>query len=136
MKTRYKTIFLIFSIFVCMLFLWWLHPTLRIRSEKAIRANLLKKTPLDSSAEEVVHYIEKKWSVENRELISRPAFVRNSFGDPIIPVGTSHIGPVPVGSYWYTFPGLPAITYVYVTWVFDENGKLIDILVNKETDAV
>jgi len=136
MKTKYKTVFVLFPVFLFGRFLWWLHPTLRIRSEKAIRAGILNKTPLNSPAEEVIHYIEKKWADENRELICRPAVTRDSAGNLHIPVGSSHIGPVPIGSYWASFPGLPAITYVYVTWVFDENSKLIDILVSKEIDAV
>lgn len=46
------------------------------------------------------------------------------------------MGPVEIGSYWASLPGLPAITYVYVTWYFDENDRLIDVVVNKEIDAV
>ena len=129
MKRKIKVILLVVFVFVAPIFIWWLKPTLRLRSEKSIRASYLRSTPLNSTSAEVLSFLEKKWPQEKLDLIEVPAYDRG-------PVGTSHIGPVEIGSYWQHFPGLPAIGYVYITWEFDENDKLIDIIVHKGIDAV
>ncbi len=104
-------------------YIWWLKPTLRLRTEKSFRSSILQSTPLNSSSEQVFIYIKKRWPDDHV-----PGVYTSSDGTKKVSVM--------IGSYWASFPGLPIGTYVYISWVFDENDRLIDVLVNKETDGV
>lgn len=120
-KCQYTFLFVLIVIVVS--FMWWLKPNLRLRSEQSFRSSILRSTPLNSSSEQVISYLKlKRPNKRVRQYTSYGAF--------------SHIGPVEIGSYWASLPGLPAITYVYVTWHFDESGRLIDVVVKKEIDAL
>ena len=129
MKRKAKVIFLIVLLVFVGIFIWWLKPSLRLRSEKSIRSSYLRKTPLNSTSQEVLSFVKKNWAHEKHDLIEIPAYDHS-------PIGTSHIGPVEIGTYWQHFPGLPAIGYIYITWAFDENDRLIDVIVHKGIDAV
>jgi len=81
-----------------------------------------------------VNDLRTKWSKENIMLLQRPGYDRGSRGYTVA-VGNKSIGPIEIGWYWTSIPGLPMITYVFATWVFDENDRLIAVLVHKEIDA-
>jgi len=49
-------------------------------------------------------------------------------------VGARSIRDVHVGSY-STIPLIPMVTHVFVSWAFNDDDKLIDIIVYKETDS-
>jgi hypothetical protein len=129
MKHKIKATLLVVFVLLVAIFLWWLKPSLRLRSEKSIRASYLQSTPLNSTSQEVSHFLKKKWPQEKRDLIGIPAYDSGV-------VGANHIGPIEIGWYFGSFPGLPIIDYVYATWAFDEHDKLIDIIVHKGIDAV
>jgi hypothetical protein len=129
MKSKIKVRLLVIFVFLAAIFIWWLKPTLRLQSENSIRASYLQRTPLNSTPQEVLEYIKKKWPQEKTDFVEVPASDRG-------PIGASYIGPIEIGTYWQHFPGLPAIGYVYVTWVFDDNDRLIDVRVRKGIDAV
>lgn len=112
----------------------WLNPSLRICTEGGIRQNLIKKTPLGSQASQALNNIQERWNKENIVLLQRPGYDRGPQGYTE-PVGIKSIGPIKIGWYWTSIPGIPMITGVFATWVFDENDRLIDVLVHKEIDA-
>ncbi len=107
---------------------------MRIRTEGDIRQSLIKKTPLGTKSDQALNGLRKKWTKENIVLLQRPGYDRGQRGYTVA-VGNKSIGPIKIGWYWTSVPGVPMITYVFATWVFDENDQLMDILMHKEIDA-
>ncbi len=127
-----KTHVIILILLVC--FVWWINPSMRIRTEGDIRQSLVKKTPLGTNAGQTLNDVRKKWAKENIVLLQRPGYGRGPHGYTVA-VGKKSIGPIKIGWYWTSVPGVPMITYVFATWVFNENDQLVDVLVHKEIDA-
>jgi len=90
--------------------------TFRFSSEANIREAFLKRTPVGTSLEDVEKFIESK-----------------GYGTHGYNKYENEIGSVRVGKYVSPFP---FYTYVYVTWVFDKELKLVNIVVVKEADTL
>lgn len=107
-----------------------------IRSEERIRANMLKLTPISMSMDDVLKVIEsnKKWKVrytfENgySMLGGQPSGPYYDEDDTIIGVKSMDVH---IGEYRTIF-----VTDVLVFYAFDEDLKLIDIAVRKDTDSL
>ena len=99
------------------------------KSEKGIRKDILKLTPMGSSMEEVIRIIEsnEKWKnmYVNHEYPSEHTNLNN---DTII--GAKSIK-VLAGKYNTILD-----TYVEIYWGFDENEKLIEIGIRKTKDTL
>ena len=131
-KKKINKYVVILILLIC--FGWWLNPAMRIRTEGDIRQSLINKTPLGSQTNQAINDIRGKWTSKDIMLLPQPGYARGPHGYTVA-VGKKSIGPVEIGWYWTTVPGLPMITYVFATWVFDENDRLIEVLVHKEIDA-
>ena len=128
-KTRH-----VFGGILSVLFLLWLNPYYRCLSESALRRIYIWRTPLGSSSKQVVGHTRHIRSHRNIEINDVPGLDRGDNGYTIL-IGSKSIGPVDIGWYFTSFLGVLAVTYVFVTWAFDDNDKLIDVLVHKEIDA-
>ena len=107
------------------------------RTEKVIRDNLLKKTPIGSSADKVLQFILTDLKHEhNTEPYYNEAAPAMDLGPQgyTIPIGKKSIE-VQLDTYW-SVPGFPVRKSVFASWAFNENNKLTDILVHKENDAL
>lgn len=99
------------------------------RSEQSIRERLLRETPQGSTYSAVLNYAKKKsWptteqstGLETKNIGQFPARV---------------VGKRAIKAYLGHYRGLPWRIDVDCFWVFDENDRLIDIFVSKETDAL
>jgi hypothetical protein len=97
---------------------------------------MLKLTPIGMSMEDVVSVIEgnEKWKIQYEFdrgyffMHGRPSRRAPKSGDPVIGVKSMEVH---IGEYRTLF-----ITDVSVFYGFDENLKLIDIAVLKETDSL
>ena len=101
------------------------------RSEASIRASLLKRTPLGSTYKHVQTFRKnQQWPGTSYKL---PSDLRTSAGQPQIDPAhtwiTAHLG-----TERLSFP--PFATDVFAYWEFDTNNLLIQIWVDKETDAL
>ena len=85
------------------------------RSEAHIRAALLKKTPIGTSAQDVHKFIKKEGWYETVETGRTTAYFGGYF----------------ICGFW----GF-AERDVFGKWTFDSNGRLIDIQVSKENDGL
>jgi len=104
-------------------------------SEAKIRETVLKHTPLGTSTEQVMTFIQTQLRHKGTVKVGKfGARKRNFRGDDQI-IGVKSIEGIEVGSHVTIFWPLPLMTYVYVSWAFDENDRLIDVLVNKEIDG-
>ena len=116
--------FVILGIVLCALVLVWRVP---LWHDKAwIRAWLLDQTPIGCSSSNVRAIIaERGWRImEDREGVGVP------LGNHGQAVGVARIY-CHLGSY-----RSPVFeTAVSASWAFDENGRLLDIVVRKDTDA-
>jgi hypothetical protein len=98
---------------------------------------------LGSSQQQVLDFVETRLRHEDKATINSKTGVYNrnfqnadsgiKYTEQIIGVKSIE---AEVGWHWASFPLLPAITYVFIYWAFDENDRLIDIIVYKETDAI
>jgi hypothetical protein len=104
-------------------------------SEEKIRAEILNYAPVDSSTNEVLNFarnrLKHKKMFPEPFLEKSPALIHQAKSKPTA-VGKSSIE-VDLGEYGFN-PFLR--TGVYVSWAFDENYKLIDIIVEKETNGL
>ena len=102
--------------------------------QECIKNGILKLTPIGTSMEDVIKIIESKW--ENDSI----SYYDEGYRKPGPPdpsdigrgtiVGEKSIE-VFIGEYRNVFA-----TCVSVFWVFDENSELIEIFVEKDTDAI
>jgi len=114
-------------------------------SEAKIRNVVLEHTPLGSSSDFVLTFTQTQLrhkgtpKVEGRGARKRSLRPLNSGvpGSRNIDewIGSQSISDLEVGWHWETVPMWPLITYVYLSWAFDENSRLIDVIVYKETDG-
>ncbi len=101
------------------------------KSREQITENILKLTPIGTSMEDVIHVIEsnKKWEWSGH--INPNGFLKQPPPpEPRTTVGSRSIK-VFAGDYRNIF-----VTSVTVFWGFDENSKLIDVWVWKDTDGL
>jgi hypothetical protein len=106
------------------------------RSEESIRSNMLKLTPIGTSMEDVINVIEnnKNWKIRYTfdngysMLGGRPS--GPYYGDDGTIVGVKSID-AHIGEYRTIFA-----TDVLIFYAFDENLKLINIAVRKDTDSL
>ena len=110
----------------------------RVRqSEERIRAKILAQTPPGTSKQSVLEFIEKRLRHDGQPDV-RPfgARVRSHVSHSEEGyIGVSCIDELEVGDYvdWKNFL---FTTYVFVSWGFDADDRLIDVVVYKETDSL
>jgi hypothetical protein len=92
-----------------------IHPH---HSEARIRNTILQYTPIGSSRDSVLNFINNRLHHD---------------GSPL--TNSTSIDDLNVGWYWTEFPLVPMITYVYASWSFDNQDRLINITVVKDIDA-
>ena len=104
------------------------------RSEASIRDRMLELTPIGSSAAEVRSTYEERLAPACRwqELASQGYLPHHPLHASL--EARSGLQGC-VGSYWNPASGLFA-TYVFVRWLFNEQGRLVEIEVHKEADAL
>jgi hypothetical protein len=115
------------TIILTMVIMMLLNP-LFLRSERQIRSNILKLTPIGMSIDEVVETVrnETKW-----ETLTQTGWIPlASFTEDII---QSYMYERAEAGLIWLFLGR-SFGYYSVTadWKFDENGKLVDVTVRKE----
>ena len=102
------------------------------RSEEKIRASILKRTPVGCSSNQVYAFIkQQRWQVngENR----RRGFQKHLVGRAgSVEVGRSYVC-CDIGVTHFVF--FPFATDVLAYWGFDKSGHLIDVWVDRQTDA-
>ncbi len=102
------------------------------RSDEKIRASVLKRTPLRCSRDQVYAFIKQhRWPVyyESRDrgfMMSRP-------GQPSVEVGSRAVG-CELGVTHFVY--FPFETTVLAYWGFDKSGRLIDLWIDQQTDAL
>jgi hypothetical protein len=103
------------------------------RSNQAIRAALLKRTPLGTPEEEVEKFIVKEgWAAQRGDykyLLPRAA---KQGGGPAVFSQVKSVVTAGLGSYFVFF----GTSDVSGLWGFDADGHLIDIWVHKEHDVL
>lgn len=112
-----KKVIIALSVVLCIVILVSINP-LR-RSCEHIRGKMLKDTPVGTSKEIVLEFIEDKgwrWDV--------------AYGNSKEETGYHYISAV-IGEYL-----TPFITSVVVEWKFNDEDTLIDVFVKKETDSL
>ena len=107
-------------------------------SEAKIREKVLKYTPLGASTEQVMTFIQTQlWHrYKGTAKIEKFGALKRNFNGPDQIIGVMSIEGVDVGRHATIFWPVPLITYVYLSWAFDEDGRLIDVIVHKEIDSV
>ena len=105
-------------------------------SEIEIRNELLKATPIGSSAESVLTFVtascRQRWRTKPPQYdVLNPALERDASGQVIRSIGSRSVK-CHLGSY-----GLNpfARTHVFATWGFSTNDTLVGLVVRKEVDA-
>ena len=105
-----------------------------VRSEGMVRTALLKRTPMGTSMDEVIKYLEQneKWTIKR---ISQTSGFRHRGIQPTETVGkksiTVYLNSYRSVAYFYLLE-----TDVTVFYGFDEDSKLIDIWAWKTTDSL
>ncbi|MHA7967597.1 hypothetical protein ACX93W_26135 [Paenibacillus sp. CAU 1782] len=102
-------------------------------SDSKLRSDFLEETPLGTSMDDVVHYIESKENWEVRYISSDHGFLHQR-KTPIETVGVKSIR-VFIGEYSSMFD-LYFSTSVTVFYGFNEQSELIDIWVWKDLNAI
>ena len=104
------------------------------RSKASIRNRVLELTPLGSSEADVRSSYETQFAPNCRwQKLSPRGYLpqhplRESLG--------AHAGLQGcIGSYWNLMRG-PFTTYVFVRWVFDDRGELVEVEVEKDVDVL
>lgn len=99
----------------------------RFRSEESIRMKLLKQTPLGSSREEVLKHVNSTYGSEEVSRWHESIKLKYS--------GLKH-GFISrrIKNYFVIFPILYA--EIYAVWIFNEEGKLVEIKVHRYEDAM
>ena len=93
-----------------------------------IRANMLNLTPKDTSMEEVIRVIKENWEWEG--YIADVGYLRQDVTPRV------RIGEKSIKVFQGKYPFVIFYTYVTVYYGFDENDKLIDIWVWKDTPVL
>lgn len=104
------------------------------RSEKDIREYLLKIKPIETNIDEFWEIIEEQdWETNMHYFKSEfPVMSQSDFWPKSPRYDKAEEKYIFVYSNVYSYIALPlsdTYTYVHVIWVFDENSKLIDVLV-------
>ena len=101
------------------------------RSQRRMRNEILRLTPIGTSMDDVLTVIESQegWEIHK---ISYDRGYRYPRGYEPIPEGQTIIG----DKYIEVFYTLPFNTYVTVFWGFDEDEILIDVYTYKEFDCL
>jgi hypothetical protein len=108
------------------------------RTEEKIRETVLEQTPLGSRKPVVLAFIEQRLRHvgEPEQLNSGARRVTYGPGGVDDRVGVSSIERLEVGHFGEWRYLLLIKTYVYLSWAFDADGRLIDVIVYKETDTL
>jgi hypothetical protein len=96
------------------------------RSGEKVRASILKRTPLGCSSEQVYTFIkQQRWpaSYEETEGLA-PGRTAAGGIEVARELGTTH------------FLLFPFETTVIAYWIFDKDGRLIDVRIIQDTDAL
>jgi len=117
-------ILLVISIVIIVLVIRMLSNPLR-KSEEDMRETILELTPIGMSMDDVIKVIEDKDEWKLRHIWHEYGYRDYSQGE----IGVKSIR-VYLGEYNLSTTG------VSVFWGFDENSKLIDVYVLKESDAL
>ncbi len=114
---------------IVIVIIWQLKYDLRKDSEE-IKVQMLNKTPIGMSFDEVVSKLKSKNF--NPEIYNNKGFFKHEYDQYPITIGRSSIE-VFLGDY-IVFPFY--FTSVTAFWGFDKEGKLIEIWVRKTTDGL
>jgi hypothetical protein len=104
----------------------------RFGSENHIRNKILKYTPIGSTYEQVQEFIQYRLKYRTPDYENSPA-IRGHWPGPYEEIGVRRID-VWLGEYG--FPGWPMAIDKCVSWAFDKNDKLIDVVVWKDHDSM
>jgi hypothetical protein len=100
-----------------------------------IRKFLLQFTPVGSSGVDVLQFIDTRLQVRGRVRLQNGGAI--DFANPPAKggprIGTKSIGNLEVAWHWVALPLLPPVRYVYASWGFDDDERLVDITVHKMT---
>jgi hypothetical protein len=106
----------------------------RFGSENHIRNRVLKHTPLGSTYGQVQEFVQYRLKYHGApDYENTPADRRRPGGSGYESVGVRSI------SVWlgqYGFPGYPMAITPRISWAFDKNARLIDVIVVKERDSL
>lgn len=107
-------------------------------SEEKIRAAVLTHTPLGMPRQEVLLFIQRRLVHEGEVEVSNSGARRVTHGPNGVDewIGVSGINRIEVGHYGEWRYLLLIETYVYLSWAFDADERLIDVIVYKETDSL
>ncbi len=108
------------------------------QSEEKIRTRVLGQTPLGTSKRAVLDFIATRLRHEG-EVEMRAGGARRVVHGPNAMdehVGVSSIERLEVGHFGEWQYLLMIKTYVYLSWAFDADDRLIDVIVYKETDSL
>jgi hypothetical protein len=117
-----------FLVFMSVIGLAFVGCSLPRRSESSIRKRLLRDTPRGSSYENVSSYLKSRgWPVQEW---SGGYEIPNFEHAP-----SRKVGQRVIKAYLGHYQGLPWRVDVDCFWAFDERERLIDISIDKQTDA-
>jgi len=104
------------------------------RADVSIRDRVLELTPLGNSEADVRSSYETQFDSNCRwqELSPRGYLPQHSLRESL---GAYAGLQGCVGSYWDPMRG-PFTTYVFVRWVFDDQGELVEVEVEKDVDVL
>jgi hypothetical protein len=100
------------------------------RSEENLRESLLRLTPLGSSFEQVESVVKREGWKHARALPTHGFYIRYPL--PERTIGKSSITAT-LGEHWWFPIGTEG---AYAAWCFDENRRLIEIVVYKQVDTI
>lgn len=98
-------------------------------SESKIREEILKYTPIGCSSTNVLEFARTRLKHVAAPYEDGPA-TRRGLRGPDVSVGVRSVK-VCLGEY-----GFPGRTGTFISWAFDENNKLIDVIVEKWRDSL
>ena len=104
----------------------------RFGSANHIRNRVLKYTPIGSTYEEVHEFVQYRLKYKYGPYYDNVPATRLS-GDIYEQVGVRSIN-LFLGDYG--FPGFPLVITPKISWAFDKNDKLIDVIVLKERESL
>ena len=113
--------------------------SVRVRSsEEKIRATMLLHTPLGSTKSSVLEFINTRLEHKGTAELSTSGAHRRNAGAGVADqyIGTSAVNELEVGHYGEWRYLLLIKTYVYLSWGFDANDRLIEVIVYKEMDGL
>jgi len=141
--TKTKIILAILVVIAIIATTIWIKANPLRRSNEAIREKLISEMPLGSSESEVLEHIaqHEKWILVPRLYYGESADPRNPeeavfYGSP-----PNNLDPNDIAKYYwvivgnYRTPPFFFVTSVSTYWRFDDNGRLFDVVIRKDTDA-